>query len=57
VTKYAACVRRHGFDLPTPNFSGKGPVFNTSQVDTTSPKFVAASRPCQSLLTFAGSGG
>jgi hypothetical protein len=47
-------VRQHGFDLPAPNFSGKGPVFNTSQVDTHSAKFTAASAACMSLLTFGG---
>ena len=52
VDKYVSCVRSHGFDLPAPNFSGKGFVFNTSQFDTHSAKFIAASRTCQSLLNF-----
>jgi hypothetical protein len=53
VTSYVACVRKHGFDLPAPNFSGKGPVFNTAHVNTSNPKFIAASSACQSLLHFA----
>jgi hypothetical protein len=57
VIKYIACVKQQGFDLPAPNFSGKGPVFNTSQVNTASPKFIAASRACQGLLSFAPSSG
>jgi hypothetical protein len=55
VTKYVACVRKHGFKLPSPNFSGKGPVFSSTQVDRSNPKFVAASAACQSLLKFSSS--
>ncbi len=56
VNSYVACVRRHGFSLPAPNFSGTGPVFNTTQVNTRNPKFIAASGACQSLLRFAPAG-
>jgi hypothetical protein len=52
VTKFVACVRAHGFDLPKPNFSGTGGVFSNSQVDRSSPAFKKASAACQSLLTF-----
>jgi hypothetical protein len=54
VTKYVACVRKNGYDLPDPDFSGKGPIFDSKiQSDA---KFQAASKPCQSLLqgTFGG---
>ncbi|MGZ4331302.1 MAG: hypothetical protein ACXVXL_25270, partial [Solirubrobacteraceae bacterium] len=27
IQKYVTCVRQHGYNLPNPNFSGKGPVF------------------------------
>lgn len=48
ITKYVSCVRSHGFNLPAPNFSGSGPVFPASiRAD---PKFLRASRACQSLL-------
>jgi hypothetical protein len=48
ITKYVTCVRQHGYNLPSPNFSGKGPVFPANI--RTNPKFQAASRACQSLL-------
>ena len=48
ITNYVACVRKHGFNMPSPNFSGKGPVFPASI--RTNPKFEAASKSCQSLL-------
>ena len=56
VTKYVACVRSHGFDLPNPNLTGKGPVFSTTQVNRSSAKFIAANSACESLLKFSGSG-
>jgi hypothetical protein len=48
VTKYVTCVRQHGYNLPNPNFSGKGPVFPANI--RSNAKFQAASRACQSLL-------
>jgi hypothetical protein len=56
VTKFAACVGRHGYKLPAPNFSGTGPVFPAKIA--TDKKFQAASRACASLLrpTAPGSG-
>jgi hypothetical protein len=50
LTKFVACVRQHGFNLPTPNTSGSGPVFDPRKVNRNDPKFVAASRACQGLL-------
>jgi hypothetical protein len=50
VNAYVACVRKAGFDLPDPDFSGKGPIFDPAKVDQSDPKFQAASRKCQSLL-------
>ena len=58
ITKYVTCVRQHGYNLPNPNFSGKGPVFPANI--RTNAKFQAASRVCQSLLLPprpSGSGG
>jgi hypothetical protein len=52
VTKFVTCVRRHGYDLPKPNFSGKGPVF-PSNIQA-NPKFQAASKPCAKLLVAHG---
>jgi hypothetical protein len=50
IKKFVSCVRRNGFDLPDPNLSGDGPVFDQGKVDQSDPKFVAASKKCQDLL-------
>jgi hypothetical protein len=58
ITKYVTCVRQHGYNLPNPNFSGKGPIFPANI--RTNKKFQAASKSCQSLLAPprpSGSGG
>ncbi len=48
ITKFVICVRQHGYNLPKPNFSGKGSVFPAKiQSD---PKFRSASRTCARLL-------
>jgi hypothetical protein len=52
LTKYVACVRQHGYDLPKPNLSGKSPIFLPSI--QRNPKFQAASRACQNLLARPG---
>jgi len=51
LTRFVACVRQHGYNLPAPNTSGRGPVFDTSRVNRRDPKFIRASQACQSLLT------
>jgi hypothetical protein len=48
VNSYVACVRQHGYNMPSPNFSGKGPVFPAGI--RSNPAFQGASRACQSLL-------
>ena len=48
ITKYVTCVRQHGYNLPNPNFSGKGPIFPANI--QSNAKFQAASKACQSLL-------
>ncbi|MEV4422006.1 hypothetical protein AB0L40_18775, partial [Patulibacter sp. NPDC049589] len=50
IEAYAACVRKNGFDLPKPDFSGNGPIFDPKTVDQTDPKFQKASAACQSTL-------
>jgi hypothetical protein len=59
LVKYAACLRQNGIDVPAPNTTGKGPVFSTKGIDTSSSKFKAAQSKCQSDLkgAFPGSGG
>ena len=58
LTKYAACLRENGVNVPEPNTSGTGPVFNTKGIDTSSSKFKAAQSKCQSDLkgVFPGGG-
>ena len=59
LTKYATCMRENGVSLPAPNTSGKGPVFNTSGINTSSETFKTAQKKCQSDLAgaFGGNGG
>jgi hypothetical protein len=57
LTKFAACMRENGVNLPAPNTSGSGPVFNTTGVDTKSPQFTSALAKCRSDLSFFRPGG
>jgi hypothetical protein len=50
LVKFTACVRKNGYNLPAPNTSGNGPVFSQRQVNRNDPKFIAASKKCQSVL-------
>jgi hypothetical protein len=51
-------MRENGVNLPEPNTSGKGPVFNTKGIDTSGSAFKNAQKKCQSdLKGFGGSGG
>lgn len=50
LAKYAACLRQNGVDVPAPHTTGKGPVFDTKGIDTSSSKFKAAEKKCQSGL-------
>jgi hypothetical protein len=50
-----ACVKQHGYNLPAPNFSGKGPVFPASI--SKNAKFQAAAKSCQADLRPAGAPG
>jgi len=54
VNAFVACVRKHGFNLPSPNFKS-GSIFPANI--RSNPKFVTASRACAYLLVRpAGSG-
>jgi hypothetical protein len=53
LAKFGACLRQNGVNLPAPNTSGKGPIFSTKGIDTTSPQFKAATAKCRSVLTGA----
>jgi hypothetical protein len=50
LTKFSACMRQNGINLPAPNTSGTGPVFNTQGINTTSTQFRAAEAKCASYL-------
>jgi hypothetical protein len=48
--KFVTCVRKNGYDMPAPNTSGNGPVFDASKVNRNDPKFKAATSKCQGDL-------
>jgi hypothetical protein len=50
LAKFATCMREQGIDLPAPNTSGTGPVFNTKGLDSTSAKFAAAQAKCSAAI-------
>ncbi len=57
-TAFAACMKSNGINLPAPNTSGKGPIFNTKGVDTSTAKFKAAQVKCaREELAGGGVGG
>lgn len=51
--EFAECMRKNGVDVPAPNTSGKGAVFDTKGLDTSSPKFRSASQKCRPTLRAA----
>lgn len=53
LSRYAACMRRHGVNLPPPNTTGNGPLFNLAGINTGSPAFQAAAATCRKLLVGA----
>jgi hypothetical protein len=53
LAQFATCLRQNGVDVPAPNTSGKGPVFDTKGIDTASAQFKAAEAKCQSVLSAA----
>jgi len=50
LTKFASCMRSNGINLPAPNTSGSGPIFNTKSLNTASAAFKAAESKCSSDL-------
>jgi hypothetical protein len=55
---FVACMRARGVNLPPPRFSGSGPVFNTTSVDTKNSQFTVALSACRTtLVTAFGRGG
>jgi hypothetical protein len=43
-------LREGGVNLPAPNTTGNGPVFNTKGIDTSSAQFRAAQARCQPIV-------
>jgi hypothetical protein len=52
--KFAQCMRKNGVELPAPNTSGKGPIFDTKGIDTSSAAFKAADAKCMKELRPSG---
>jgi hypothetical protein len=52
ITKFASCVKQHGYTLPKANLTGKGAVYPASI--ERNAKFESAARACQSALRPAG---
>jgi hypothetical protein len=50
LTKFAACLRSNGIDVPEPNTTGKGPVFDDKGIGTASAKFKTAETKCRPAL-------
>jgi hypothetical protein len=48
--KFATCLRQNGVNVPAPNASGNGPVFDIKGLDTKSAQFRTASMKCRSVL-------
>ena len=53
LTKFAACMRANGVNVPAPNTSGKGPIFNTKGLGVSNSKLNAAEGKCRGELTGA----
>ncbi len=56
LASFVKCMSSDGITLPTPNTSGKGPVFDTSKVNIKTAQFKTAESKCASLLHFARPG-
>ncbi len=53
LTRFAACLRRNGVNVPPPNISGNGPIFNTKGINTASAQFRTARMKCAGELRSA----
>jgi hypothetical protein len=53
LAKFATCMRENGVNVPKANTSGKGPIFNTKGLNTSSATFKAAEEKCRVALTGA----
>ncbi len=53
LAKFATCMRKNGVNVPEPNTSGTGPVFDTKGIDTSGSRFRTAQMRCSSELRSA----
>jgi len=53
LSAFAACMRSNGINLPEPNTSGKGAIFDTKGIDINSTAFASAESKCRSNLRAA----
>ncbi len=56
LASFVKCMSSNGVTLPTPNTTGKGPVFDTSKVDIQTTQFKTAEAKCAALIRFARPG-
>jgi hypothetical protein len=57
LVKFADCMRENGVKIPEPNTSGKGPIFTTKGINTSSAQFRAAEAKCSADLRSSFGGG
>jgi hypothetical protein len=57
LVKFADCMRADGVKIPEPNTSGKGPIFTTKGINTSSAQFRAAETKCSADLRSSFGGG
>jgi hypothetical protein len=50
LAQFASCMRDNGVNVPEPNTSGSGPIFNTKGLNTGSAQFKTAEGKCRSKL-------
>jgi hypothetical protein len=53
LANFGTCMRENGVNVPPPNTSGSGPIFNTKGLNTTSSQFKTAETKCSSDLRTA----
>jgi hypothetical protein len=50
LSSFAQCMRRNGVNVPAPNTSGHGPIFDTRGIDTRGSAFRTAEARCRALI-------
>lgn len=57
LAKFATCMRENGVNIPAPNTSGSGPIFNTKGIATAGTQFKTAETKCSGDLRAGFRGG